>query len=92
MASSFGDVSDPARNAALIAIGKVKDRAYTEFDAFRQDLTAYLEAVRIRNQELPNLSQARQVWSEALDLLRQDHWRRYLFDPDTDLAELNNFE
>jgi hypothetical protein len=51
-------------------------------------LTAYLEAVRIRNQTLPNLNEAKQAWREALQLLREDYWRRYLFDPDTDLAPL----
>jgi hypothetical protein len=49
-------------------------------------LTAYLEAVRIRYESLPNPAEARQAWTKALDLLRADHWRRYLFDAETDLA------
>lgn len=91
MAIGFGDVPDPARNAALYIIAKVRDRAYTDFADFRQDLTTYLEEVRIRNRNLPELDQARQAWSEALELLKADHWRRYLFDPEVDLATLGTF-
>ena len=57
-------------------------------DEFRKDLTVYLEAVRIRNRKLPNLAQAWQVWSEALGWLRDDYWRRFLFDPESELAGL----
>ena len=88
LAISFGGVPDPSRNAALYIIARVRDRAYTGFADFRQDLTAYLEEVRIRNRSLPELPQARQAWAEALQLLKADHWRRYLFDPDADLATL----
>jgi hypothetical protein len=88
LARRFGNFADPARNAALYLIARVRDRAHTEFEGFRKDLTAYLEAVRIRNQTLPNLNEAKQAWREALQLLREDYWRRYLFDPDTDLAPL----
>ncbi|MFQ6027810.1 MAG: hypothetical protein ACE5Q6_09995 [Dehalococcoidia bacterium] len=89
-ARDFGARSDPARNAALYLIAKVRDRAYQDFSDFRQDLTAYLEEVRIRNQKLPALEESRQAWHEALDLLRADHWRRYLFDPDSDLTVFEN--
>jgi hypothetical protein len=51
-------------------------------------LTVYLEAVRIRNRKLANLAEAWQAWSEALGWLRGEYWRRYLFDPDTELAGL----
>ena len=77
------------RDAALPLIEKVRNRDYNAFTDFRQDLTAYLEAIRVRNQNLPNLQQAQRAWAEALDLLRGEHWRRYLFDPDTDLASFS---
>lgn len=87
MAQNFNNAPDAAvREAALSIIGKVRHRAYHAFVDFRRDLTAYLKAVRLRNQNLPHLSQARKSWTEALDLLQGEHWRRYLFDPDTDLA------
>ena len=85
-ARNFGAAADPARNAALYLIAKVRDRAYRDLDEFRQDLTAYLEEVRIRYQNLPATAEPRRAWHDALNLLRADHWRRYLFDPDTDLA------
>jgi hypothetical protein len=75
----------------LYIIAKVRDRAYTDFADFQKDLTAYLEEVRIRNRNLTELAQARQAWAEALQLLKADHWRRYLFDPDVDLATLGTF-
>jgi hypothetical protein len=91
IAISFGNTPDPVRNAALYIIAKVRDRAYTNFADFRKDLTSYLEELRIRNRSLPELAEARQAWAEALKLLKADHWRRYLFDPDVDLAALGTF-
>jgi hypothetical protein len=89
MARSFGNVPDAARNPALYVIAKVRDRGYTAVAEFRRDLTVYLEAVRIRNRKLTNLAEAWQAWSEALGWLHGEHWRRYLFDPDAELAGLN---
>jgi hypothetical protein len=91
LATSFGNTPDSARNAALYVIARVRDRAYTEFGDFRRDLTAYLEEVRIRNRNLPDLPSARGAWSEALQLLKADYWRRFLFDPDADLAKFSDF-
>lgn len=91
LAIAFVEAPDHVRNAALYTISKVRDRAYTDFNDFRQDLTAYLEEVRIRNRTRPELAIAQRAWADALQLLKEDHWRRYLFDPDTDLATFNTF-
>lgn len=91
LARRFGNFADPARNAALYLIAKVRDRAYTEFRDFRKDLTAYFEEVRIRNRSLSNLNEAKQAWHDAMQLLHGDHWRRYLFDPVADLAAFDTF-
>lgn len=91
MARGFLGVPGPVGNTAGQVISKVRERSYTSFEDFRRDLTAYLEEVKIRNQNLPNLPAARQAWSEALELLRGDHWQKYLFDPEVELASLNNF-
>jgi Ca2+-binding RTX toxin-like protein len=40
LARRFGNFADPARNAALYLIARVRDRAYTSFEDFRKDLTA----------------------------------------------------
>jgi hypothetical protein len=79
------------RNAALPVIDQVRNRAYPSFEDFRRGLTAYLQAANERNQRLPDLPEARQTWAGALDLLRDDYWRFYLFDPATDLAGLSTF-
>ena len=92
MARSFKAASDEeVRDAALSVIEKVRNRAYPAFEDFRRDLTVYLGAVKERNQSLPNRAEAWQAWAGALDLLRGDYWRRYVFDPATDLAGFSTF-
>ena len=89
MAQQFQAVSHPSlHEAARTIIDRVRHRTYAAFQDFRQDLTAYLEAVDNAHQTLPNLVEARQAWAEALDWLRADYWQRYLFHPDTELAGL----
>ena len=86
MAQQFRAVANSrVQEAALTIIAQVRHRAYTAFQDFRHDLTAYLEAVRM-HQTLPNLTEARQTWTEALHWLRADYWQRYRFAPETDLA------
>ena len=87
MAQHFKAVPDRAmQEAALTIISQVRHRAYVAFDAFRRDLTAYLEAVTASYQALPNLSEARQAGAEALGWLRAEYWQRYLFHPETELT------
>ena len=88
MSLSYNDADSAVRDTADRMIDRLKGRSYSSLDGFREDLNSYLDAVTARNQELPNLDQARQAWSEALDLLRGGHWTRYLFDADTELAGL----
>ncbi|MGE3540382.1 MAG: hypothetical protein AB7N91_23435 [Candidatus Tectimicrobiota bacterium] len=79
---------EAVREAALRLIDCIRRRAYATFAEFRQDFMAYLEAVRSAHASLPNLQEVQQVWNEALNWLRAEHWQRYLFQPDTDLATL----
>lgn len=72
--------------AALPLIDRVKQRNYPDFADFRADFRTYLDALQARNRALPDLAARRQVWREALNLLYADHWRRYLFDPESHLA------
>ncbi len=65
---------------------KIGTRAYTDYRQFRADLTALLEAVAIRNRDLPDFEDARSAWREALDWLRGDYWTRFRFDAGTELA------
>jgi len=89
MAESFGEADEAVRNSARQMISKIKDRSYTDFADFRQDLNACLEAIRVRNENLEGLSQARHAWLEALEWLRGDHWQRYLFDAEAELGVFN---
>ncbi len=91
IAVRFAQAGGPVESAALNVINKIHDRAYADFADFRQDLTGFLEEVRIRNRDLPTLPTAKTAWREAAELLKADHWRRYIFDPDTELAAFDNF-
>ena len=83
--------TDAMRAAGAQVIARVKERNYREFAQFRADLTTYLEAVRERNLNLANLGETGAAWREALNLLREEHWRKYDFDPETELAGLESF-
>ena len=78
--------SGVCRETALTIIARAKDRAYRDLGELRRDLDAYFEAVSQRNRDMPSATQARQVWVEALDLLRADYWTRFIFDPEAELA------
>ncbi len=80
-----------ARDAGLHLIDRVRSRSYADFPDFRRDLTDYLAAIQERNRNLTNLEAVRRTWSEALRLLREEHWQKYIFDPETDLAGLTTF-
>ncbi len=87
MSRQFKAVPDAAvQDAAQTLSGQIRQRAYTAFADFRQDLFTYLETMSAYHDALPNLAEAQQVWTEALDWLRDDYWQRYLFRPETDLA------
>jgi hypothetical protein len=87
LAQQFTAMADQeVRQAALTMISQVRQRGYATLADFRQDLMAYLEVVRSAHQALPSLAEARQAWAEALQWLRAAYWRRYVFDPEAELA------
>ena len=86
MGAAFGDTDEPVRSAALDMIARIRDRSYSDIDGFRQDLNTYLAEVGERDENLGRMDQLRQAWGEALNWLREDHWNKYLFDAETDLA------
>jgi len=88
MAERFESCPDLAQNQALHLIEQVRSRSYTDPADFRRDLEAYLDQVIERNSVLPNLPESRAAWGEALGWLRGEHWQRYLFEPETELADL----
>ena len=84
---SVPESTAPAKDAALTLIARIKQRNYPDFADFRADFTAYRDALQTRNRSLPDLDARRAAWQEALNLLYADHWRRYRFDPESDLAQ-----
>ena len=83
----------PGTSPATVEAGqglfdRVKNRSYPDFTDFRADLTEYLETLRESRRNLADPAPARAAWNEALTLLGEEHWRKYLFDPDNDLAGL----
>jgi hypothetical protein len=87
LAQQFKAVQDLiVRDMAVAMIERLRQRAYAVLSDFRRDLLAYLEAVHGSHQALPNLTEARQAWTEALNYLRADYWQHYLFDPASELA------
>ncbi len=86
MEAAFESADEPCRPAALAIIEKVLNRSYSGLDGFRQDLNTYLDGVKQRNQDVPRHSQAREAWDEACDWLKADYWRKFLFEPDAELA------
>ena len=85
------EVADSGQNGtcrvvALDIIGKIRNRSYTGVADFRQDLDQYLDAVQQINDELQDNAQERVAWNEACGWLRADYWRKFLFDPVTELA------
>ena len=88
-AGQLESVNGQSRDSALTLINNVRQRTYTSLDGFRQDLMEHLDAVAERNSKLAENEQSRQAWNEALGWFREDYWRRFLFDPDTELAGFN---
>ena len=88
MAAIFDQSPDSAQKQALHLIEHVRSRAYADIADFRGDLEVYLEQVAARNEGLNSLPEARAAWGEALGWLRGEHWQRYLFDPEEELADL----
>ena len=86
MGVAYGDTDDTVKGAALDMIRRIRDRSYTGLDGFCKDLNAYLAAVGERDDNSDDVDQQRIAWREALEWLREDHWNKYLFDAEADLA------
>ena len=71
-------------------INKIKNFEYDEFSRFMVDLTEYLEEVRIRYRDHPELDSYKAIWFESSHLLKADHWRKYDFEAETELSKFDN--
>ena len=86
MARDLADCAPPVVETGSVMLDKIRERAYTEYSQFRSDLTAYLDQIKKRNAALANATETNETWREAALWLKEDYWRGFLFDPDTELA------
>ena len=70
-------------------INKIKNFEYAAFSDFMVDLTEYMEEVRIRYRDHPELDSYKAIWFESSQLLKADHWRKYDFEPETELSKFD---
>ena len=83
---AFAGVGGNLAAAATACIDRVRNRDYGSVGEFGRDLQDCLRLITIRNDDLPDRDVALDAWRTALNRLREDHWTRYQFDADADLA------
>lgn len=87
MISSFAATTDAGLGEMATGIlHRILDRSYASLEDFRGDLDQYLAALAARNRGLPELPDLKEVWGQALRMLSEGYWQKYLFDPESDLV------
>ena len=86
MARDLAGCAPAVVESGTVVLAKIRERSYTDYTQFRADLTAYLDRIAERNGALANATEASQVWLEAASWLKEDYWRGFLFDPDSEMA------
>ena len=86
MARNLAPCESAVVESGTVILEKIMGRAYTDYFQFRLDLTDYLDRLKERNSGLANAAEVSQTWQEAALWLKDDYWRGFLFDPDTELA------
>ena len=88
MIRSFSGAKDAAlQEASVTVLQKVRKRAYASFEEFRRDFNQYLALLEQRNKNLPDRQRLDNVWAEAVRMLSDEYWGRFLFDPGADLTQ-----
>ena len=87
MARKLEECSPMLAAAGTNILDKLRRREYQEYAPFRADLAEYLDGINERNEGLDNYSEKSQTWQDAALWLKEDYWRGYLFDPDSELSE-----
>lgn len=88
LSGAFASADAALREALASCLGKVRQRAYTSVNDFATDLRECLRLITIRNGEMAERQAAQEAWKTALHRLSEDHWTRYRFDANTELAVL----
>ena len=79
--------SGPLQDITVRMLQRLQSRDYGAVEPFRHDLQHYLDLLHERNQDLQEFSEMVGVWHQGMELLREKYWRKFRFDPDSDLAE-----
>ena len=87
MARSLSNCATAIVESGATILDKIKERSYTEYAQFRSDLTSYLDQIDLRNRASAEESRSVQSWQAAALWLKEDYWRGFLFNPDTEMAE-----
>jgi hypothetical protein len=82
-----GMASGPLQDIAVGILQRLKRRDYGAVAPFRHDLQQYLGLVEERNRNLQEFPHLVGVWRQGMELLRDQYWRKFLFDPEADLAQ-----
>ena len=90
MARNVGPADVSSSKIKINMINKIRNLEYVEFSEFMVDLTEYLQEVRIRYRDHPELDSYKAIWVESLQLLKADHWRKYDFDAETELSKFDS--
>jgi hypothetical protein len=79
--------SGPLQDITVSLLQRIKGRDYGAVEPFRRDLQQYFALVHERNHHLHEFPEMVSVWHQGMELLREKYWRKFRFDPDSDLAE-----
>ena len=87
MVQSFSRVDGAAiKEAAVTVLQKIQKRAYGSFEDFRRDFDEYLALLEERNKSLAEFDSLVNVWRQAIGMLSDGYWKKFLFEPEKDLA------
>jgi hypothetical protein len=86
MMQSYRQLAEgPLQAVAIAILERLKRRDYGTVEAFRQDLQGYFALIDERNRTLPAWPKLVDAWRQGLTMLQAPYWRKFLFDPETDL-------
>ena len=73
------------KEASVAMLEKIRKRSYGSFAEFRGDFGQYLGLLEERLRDHAGSDGTVVGWRGAMELLSDEHWKRYLFDPAVDL-------
>ena len=80
------DAHEPERSVVVEMLEKVRERNYNDLGEFRGDFERYTTLAQERYAKLAERGHLVAAWHGALDMLRDQAWGKFLFDPQADLV------